>query len=241
MRNSSIPHPISVAVAGAALVLAAQVLPAQKPAVPASTKDRVEIQLQRRVAGQWKTIDPGTVCEQNDEVRFLFRSNFNGYLYVMNHSTSGKYEQLFPTAKAGEDNRVSAGQEYKVPQEGAVFRISGPAGHELVYWIVTPVRMEEGGPATRYKPLPPPPPPSTAPKIMMPRCDSTIFKARGDCIDMTAGPKNLSGSEERREELTGSGMRPRELTFVRDKDVSVISSSAVLTGPVVYEFRLAHR
>lgn len=234
------PRPHARAVfAGFALAIAAFPLLAQKPAAPA--RDRVEIQLQRRVAGQWKTIDPGTVCEQNDEVRFLFKSNFNGYLYVMNHSTSGKYEQLFPSRKAGEDNRVEAGQEYKVPQEGAVFRISGPAGHEVVYWIVTPVRLEEGETAAKYKPLPPPPPPSTAPKTLLPRCDSTIFRARGECIDMSAGPKTLSGSEREREELTGSNLTPRELVFLRDKDKSVISSPSVLTGPVVYEFRLAHR
>lgn len=213
---------------------------AQAPAAPPS-KDRVEIQLQKRIAGQWKTIDPATVCEQNDEVRFLFRSNFNGYLYVMNHSTSGKYEQLFPSAKSGQDNEVKSGQEYKVPQEGAVFRVSGPAGYEIVYWIVTPIRLDEGESAAKYRPLPPPPPPSSAPKVMMPRCDSTIFRARGDCIDMSAGPKTLSGSEQRRQEITGSNMTPRELVFLRDKDKSVISSPAALPGPVVYEFRLAHR
>ncbi len=239
MHITTVRPPRRAVLAGLTLAYAAIPLAAQKPAAP--SRDRVEIQLQRRVAGQWKTIDPGTVCEQNDEVRFLFRSNFNGYLYVMNHSTSGKYEQLFPSAKAGEDNRVEAAQEYKVPREGAVFRISGPAGHEIVYWIVTPVRLEEGASAARYKPLPPPPPPSTAPKIMMPRCDSTIFRARGECIDMSAGPKTLSGTEQDREELTGSRLKPRELVFLRDKDKSVISSSAVLEGPVVYEFRLAHK
>jgi hypothetical protein len=236
--TSSTPKPYAPAVL-AACALAAFPLLAQKPAAPA--RDRVEIQLQRRTAGQWKTIDPGTVCERNDEVRFLFKSNFNGFLYVMNHSTSGKYEQLFPSRKAGEDNRVEASREYKVPQEGAVFRISGPAGHEVVYWIVTPIRLEEGETAARYKPLPPPPPPASAPKTLLPRCDDTIFRARGECIDMSAGPKTLSGSEREREELTGSNLTPRELVFLRDKDKSVISSPAVLSGPVVYEFHLAHR
>jgi hypothetical protein len=239
MNMTTVRPPRRAILAGLIVAFAAIPLPAQKTAAP--SRDRVEIQLQRRTAGQWKTIDPGTVCEQNDEVRFLFRSNFNGFLYVMNHSTSGKYEQLFPSAKAGDDNRVVAAQEYKIPQEGAVFRISGPAGHEIVSWIVTPIRLDEGAAADKYKPLPPPPPPSTAPKVMMPRCDSTIFRARGECVDLNAGPKNIGGSEREREELTGSKLTPRELVFLRDKDKSVISSPAVLTGPVVYEFRLAHR
>lgn len=57
---------------------------------------RIEITLQRLEGGSWKTVDPGLVLAQNDRVRFRFRTNFEGYLYVLNHSTSGKYEQLFP-------------------------------------------------------------------------------------------------------------------------------------------------
>jgi hypothetical protein len=33
----------------------------------------------------------------------------------------------------------------------------------------------------------------------------------------------------------------RDLLFLQQKDSSVISSPAPLTGPVIYEFHLAHR
>jgi hypothetical protein len=35
--------------------------------------------------------------------------------------------------------------------------------------------------------------------------------------------------------------RSRQLVFLKQESQSVVSSPAPLTGPVVYEFRLAHR
>jgi hypothetical protein len=65
---------------------------------------------------------------------------------------------------------------------------------------------------------------------MKPRCDDTIFKARGDCVDTAAGPKSQADDAA-----------SRELVFMRQKNSSVIASPNPLQGPVVYEFRLAHR
>src|SRR5262245_25942941 len=91
---------------------------------------RMELMLERLDNNNWHGIDPGLVLAQGDRVRFRFRTNFDGYLYVTNLNTSGKYEQLFPRQETGENNRVSAGQEYKVPATSTVFRIAGPAGYE---------------------------------------------------------------------------------------------------------------
>ena len=94
---------------------------------------RMEIQLERLDGSAWTTIDPGLVLQQGDRVRFRFRTNFDGFLYVMNQSTSGKYEQLFPREETGQDNRITANKEYQVPATSTAFRIAGPAGHEVVY------------------------------------------------------------------------------------------------------------
>ena len=78
---------------------------------------RMELMLERLDGDNWHTIDPGLVLESGDRVRFRFRTSFDGYLYVTNLNTSGGYEQLFPRQETGENNRITANQEYKVPAE----------------------------------------------------------------------------------------------------------------------------
>jgi len=185
---------------------------------------RMEVMLDRLQGETWKSIDPALVLEQGDRVRFRFRTNFDGYLYVTNHSTSGNYEQLFPRQETGEDNRITAGKEYQVPATSTVFKIAGPAGHEVVYWLVAPERLTNGAPgAAPSKP--------SAPIKLSPRCDDTVLRARGDCVDNSAGLK-----------LTPRGdQSPRDLLVMRSQNTAVVSSPVPLTGPVVYEFHLAHR
>jgi len=197
---------------------------------------RMELQLERLDGDMWHTIDPGLVLDQGDRVRFRFRTNFDGYLYVMNQSTSGKYEQLFPRSETGRDNHVGAGKDYQIPATSTVFRIAGPPGHEIVYWLVTPALLDEGAahPA-------PPPAKTTTPLTLIPRCDDAILHARGDCIDTSAGPKLVPRGAELPQNLAAAGAGSRDLMFLRQKDTAVISSSEPLGGPVLYEFHLAHR
>ena len=199
---------------------------------------RMEIMLDRFEGGAWHSIDPALVLEQADRVRFRFRSSFDGYLYVMNQSTSGKYEQLFPRDETGQDNRIVAGKEYQIPATASVFRIAGPAGHEVVYWLITPARLTDGVP--RYSA--PPSGKSVAPPTLIPRCDDAILRSRGDCIDHSAGPKLVPRDVDLPQNLAGAaGQNPNNLLFLRQKDTSVISSPTPLAGPVIYEFRLAHK
>lgn len=198
---------------------------------------RMELMLERLDADTWRTIDPGLVLAQGDRVRFKFRTNFDGYLYVMNQSTSGKSEQLFPREETGQDNRITASKEYQVPATSAVFRIAGPAGHEIVYWLVSPSRLNDQAPRNQT----PPAERKSAPPTLIPRCDDTIMRARGDCIDTSAGPKLVPRGVQVPMNLSGAGGGQRDLLFLRQKNTAVISSQAPLTGPVIYEFRLAHR
>jgi hypothetical protein len=199
-----------------------------------SAPQRMEIMVDRLSGGSWRAIDPALVLEQADRVRFRFRTNFDGYLYVINQNTSGKYETLFPREETGQDNRIAAGKEYQVPATDTVFRIAGPAGHEIVYWLVTPARLTDGFP--QYPSLRAPAP------HLLPRCDDTILRARGDCIDHSAGPKLVPRDVELPKNLTEAAEQSRrDLLFLQQKDTSVISAPAPLIGPVIYEFHLAHR
>jgi hypothetical protein len=193
----------------------------------------MEILLERHETGAWKTIEPGLVLGQGDLVRFRFRATFDGYLYVINSGTSGTQSLLFPGYSTGRDNRVLAGKDYFIPSTGASFKVSGPAGHDVVYWLVSPVPLE-GNPAAALGRTPARRPEGT----LTPRCDQTIMKARGLCIDSSAGPRNVGADEQVPEALPK--FTRRELVIVQDKDRARVSSSGKLTGPIVYEYRLAH-
>jgi hypothetical protein len=245
MRNRRTVHELVELLFGA-IVLLAPSSPAAlcQTGPPTQESLRLEITLERKVEDEWRIVDPGLVFEQNDELRFRLRGNFDGYLYVMNLNTSGQYVLLFPREDTGQANRIQAHKEYLVPPTEGWFRITGPAGYEIVYWLVSPVPLQnetiDSKPA--FAPVPHPEsgrPPAT----LLPRCDDSIFKARGDCIDTSAGPKGVGTAENLPENLTGiaRAAASRDLVFSQMENSTVISSPASLKGPVIFEFRLAHR
>ena len=135
------------------------------------------------------------------------------------------------------DNSIEADKEYIVPAVQGWFKVTGPAGHDIVYWVISPVKL-----GNEFRALPPPPPHPDFPLSFKPRCDDTIFKSRGDCVDTSAGVKPLKEGEAVPRNLDSIATpTPRELLFIQEKGATVVSSPAPLTGPVVYELRLAHR
>jgi hypothetical protein len=208
--------------------------------VPKSQQNqRIEITLERQDSDVWKAVDPGFVFEKGDRVRFRFRSNFDGYLYVMDLGTSGNYSLLFPREETGRENKITSGNEYRIPATQAWFRIAGPPGHDIVYWMVSPLALSSGGAGSTPPALPKTKRP---PKTLLPRCDDSIFRARGECIDSSAGLRNIPDTDELPENLKSvPRMDSRELIIMRREESSLISSPVPLTGPVIYQFRLAHK
>jgi hypothetical protein len=220
------------------LLIAPALAPAQ------DTPRRMVIHVETRSNGDWKTVDPATIFEPGAQVRFRVKANFAGYLYVMNQGTSGDYTLLFPREDTGMRNRLDPDQEYIVPAtEGGAFRVTGPPGHDIVYWMVTPLEITAGrNPRPGYVPLPPPPAAGTKLHTLVPRCDDAVFRARGECIDSTAGPRKVQDPAKLPPNLKSvPDLRSRELVFIREKNAAVVSSPAGAVGPVVYEFRLAHK
>jgi Domain of unknown function (DUF4384) len=199
---------------------------------------RMEITLERYELGTWHAIDPSLVLAEGDRLRFRYRTNFDGYLYVTNQTSSGNYEQLFPLQETGQDNRITSGKEYQVPATSADFKVAGPPGYEVVYFLVTPSKLSGAPP--RVEPVPPDF--KTTPPVLTPRCDDTIWRSRGDCIDHSAGPNLVPRGAELPQNLAQAADEGRrDLLFMRQNDKAVISSPVPLTGPVIYEFRLAHK
>lgn len=205
--------------------------------VRADDVQRIKLAVERQEASGWKPVDSALVFAPGDKLRFRVSSTFAGFLYVMNHGTSGAYELLFPRSDTGADNSIEAGKEYIVPAAQGWFKVTGPAGHDIVYWVISPIKL-----GNEVRPLPPPPPTASLPLTFRPRCDDEIFKSRGDCVDTSAGVKPLKEGEAVPKNLNGLAVpTPRELLFIQENGATVVSSPAPLTGPVVYELRLAHR
>ncbi|HYI95653.1 MAG TPA: DUF4384 domain-containing protein [Bryobacteraceae bacterium] len=204
-----------------ALLIFALVVFAEQSKISQQGAHRMEITLERFESGTWKIIDPNLVLDKNDKIRFKFKANFAGFLYVTNQSTSATSSLLFPRVDTGSNNKIIANREYVVPTTKGAFRVDGPAGYDVVAWMISPVAL--GRPEA-------PPVASMPPANMTPRCDDTLFKARGACLDSSAGPQAAKKAET-----------SEELVFIREKDSSVISSTAPLKAPLVYEFHLAHR
>lgn len=197
-------------------ILLAGALTAQTPK-RAQTARWLDVTLDRMENEKWWPVEPGTVMKQGEHVRFRFKANFAGYVYVVNHGTSGDRVLLFPNAQAGMDNTVQAAREYRVPSTMASFRIDGPGGHDQVFWIISPAPLSESE-ALALTSSPPPEP------TLLPRCDETLMRARGECIDSKAGPRMIS----------------RELTIVQKNETAHVSVVGGLTKPLLYQFRLAH-
>lgn len=223
-----------------ALILFALVVPVMTTLASAGENDmrRIEVVLEKWVSQSWKAIDPGHVLRSGDRVRFRFTTNFDGYLYVTNLGTSGRYELLFPTADTGAENHVVAGKSYLVPATQAQFVVSGPAGHDVSFWMVSPRPLNPtdllpagGAPAA----------PRVPPHRMKPRCDDALFRARGECIDSSAGLRSVP-SDDALPESWGklNRARSRELFFMRQSEKQVITAPNDAEGPVIYEFRIAH-
>jgi Domain of unknown function (DUF4384) len=210
---------------------------AQMQSLP-SARQRMEITLEREDGVRWVTVPGGFVFESGERVRFRYRSNFDGYLYVMNYGSSGNYVLLFPQKDSGMNNEIKAGREYIVPAESR-FRITGPPGLDMLYWVVTPLQLGKN-PSADYLPLPPPPK-AGKPHALIPRCDDQLLRARGMCIDVNAGPRNAKPDTLPDNLAHLPRVSARDLMIMNKDDSSVISSAVPGSGPIVYEFRLAHK
>jgi len=213
------------------IALSAAALFAQSP-------QRIKVTVERQDSAGWLAVNPATVFTAGDRLRFRVSASFPGYLYVTDRGTSGSYDLLFPTSDTGSDNRIDPSKDYTVPVRQGSFKVTGPEGHDIIYWVLSPVEL-----GRQYRPLPSTSStPSAPPASLRTRCDDAIFKARGECIDISAGVKPVEPGEKLPENLNGiASATSRDLVFTEERGQAVVSSPTPLTGPIIYELRLAHR
>ncbi len=56
----------------------------------------VDVAVERINNGAWTGVDLQNVFRPDDQIRFRFRANFGGFLYVLNLTSRGEYLWLFP-------------------------------------------------------------------------------------------------------------------------------------------------
>jgi Domain of unknown function (DUF4384) len=207
-------------------------------------QQRLQVVVEQRVGKVIRQMNPQHVYAAGDFVRFRFRSSFDGYLYVMDQSTSGKYVTLFPDPSTRTSNRTTRDKDYLVPASaGSWFRVDNPPGYETIFFLISPTSLDRESAegltpeAPKLTPAPINPPPE-----LLPRCNDAIFQARGDCVDVLAGPRSVPQVDPIPRGLPETpAITSRDLTIINKPTSSVIASAGNDQAPIIYEFRLAHR
>jgi hypothetical protein len=204
------------------------------PAPAAQPALRISLQM-RQVDGKLQAIASDHVFKTGDMVQFRVESEFDGYLYVVDQGSSGRFTTVFPTAQAGADNRVRQGQSFSIPAEDeSWYEISGPAGFDVLYFLLSPGPL--GTPPASSFAAPGPV------SSLKPRCNDAIFRARGECTDITAGPAALPNDAPLPAPLAPiAKTASRDITIVDKKDGVTVGLKGNSSEPVIYTFRLAHQ
>jgi hypothetical protein len=106
---------------------------AATPAANAGLRYRL---IQQSSAGE-ADVDPSTTFRSGDRVRFSFESNIDGYLYVIQQGSSGRWSVLFPHPEInGGRNAIRRFENYQVPSEGWFHFDSNP-GTEQVFVLLS--------------------------------------------------------------------------------------------------------
>lgn len=94
--------------------------------------------------GNETDVDPASaVFRSGDRVRLSFESNVDGYLYVVQEGSSGRWNVLFPNPDSnGGRNTIRRGAEYVVPPDGW-FEFDTTVGTELLFVVLSKEPLTE--------------------------------------------------------------------------------------------------
>jgi hypothetical protein len=215
--------------------------------VPTSTQAAdqgalMTMHLEKREGSVTKTVAQNKVFRNGDVLRFRLTSKIAGYLYVLDHGTTGTTTALFPIASgAAANNSIAADVSTLVPATGdGWFEVSGPSGFDVIYIMVSdrPINLPPAAPQTGTQA-----PAGTAPLPpgLLPRCNDAIFKARGDCVDPSAGVAPLSPDSPVPRELAPlAKTAARDIILSEEGDGTAVKAGLSAKLPLIYTFRLAH-
>jgi len=193
----------------------------------------VDITLERKKDGKVEAMAAGHVFATGDIIRLKLVSHYDGFLYVMDQGSSGKFATVFPAMQTGSDNRVKRAKQYLVPAvEDGWFEVGGPAGFDVLYFLLSPTALTPPVLSSFAAPGPV--------SSLKPRCNDEIFRARGDCTDDSAGPAAVAPGQALPAPLAPlAGSASRDITFT-NKSNGTVGVTGESAAPMLYTFRLAH-
>jgi hypothetical protein len=193
-------------------------------AAAADDSAAIEVVLER-LRDEWKPVDPRTVLDSGDRIRFRFSAGEAGWLYVYAVGSGGGAGWLLPKTAAEPGHRVEAGSQYRIPASPGSYSISGPEGFDVLYWILAPRPLPAGTVLPR---------PAARPveNTLRPRCRTGTEPVLA-CVDERAGPAPVTAMK--------TGLKARELKIESGADAVRIEPVDRAAGIIIYEFRLAHR
>src|SRR5215468_6641433 len=102
--------------------------------------DAMSILVLRVEGGSLVPVDPGREFKAGDQIKVEFQSNFDGNIYVINISPSGKRCILFPY-DGSSDNAVQADQRYVLPPGEGAIEFDKETGVEVLQVIMVKQRI----------------------------------------------------------------------------------------------------
>ena len=150
-------------------------------------------------------------------------------------------------------NRIGAGRfvldghEYTLPASSQRwFTITDPPGYEPLYFLVSsePTPRAKSGAVVNPPLVKPPkkmPEPNSA-DAATPRCDDEMFRSRGDCLDLSAGPHAVDAADPLPENMNAmSGAASRDINVTEEGEAVTVTPAKGAGPAVIYEFSIAHR
>jgi hypothetical protein len=208
-------------------------VPATSMQAPGTQTMLVEITLERMRGTNIEPMAAGHVFAPGDVIRLKLTSHYDGFLYVMDQGTSGRFATVFPSAETGSDNRVRNGKQYLVPaRDEGWFEVTGPVGFDVLYFLLSPTALATPSLGSFAAPGPV--------SSLKPRCNDDIFRARGECTDDSAGPALIAPGQALPAPLAPiAAGASRDLVF-SNKANGTVGVTGEGAAPMLYTFRLAH-
>ena len=108
------------------------------PSVTGLPGTKITIELMRK--GKLSFVQPTYAFRSGDKIRLRMKTNFEGYVAVLNLGSSGKVNLLYPVEER--DNYVKPTADYQIPQGDGWIVFDDTAGTEIVSVIMSEDKLQ---------------------------------------------------------------------------------------------------